>query len=94
MARARKTLPARVAPEPKRPVPSEEEVLGRNLAAAYIAMQHGIGMDYARKKYADEPAGEFWISVARMVIDQLTMRPVQPPPDRICFRRFKPWPVI
>jgi len=52
MARTRKTLPTQVVPEPKRPLPSEEEVLGRNLAAAYIAMQHGIGMDYAKKRHA------------------------------------------
>ena len=79
MARARKTLPAPDAPEPKRPVPSREEVLGRNLAAAYIAMQHGIGIDYARKRHAHEPVGEFWISVARMVIDHLAQHPPTPP---------------
>jgi hypothetical protein len=83
MARARKTLPARVAPEPKPPVPPEEEVLGRNLAAAYIAMQHGIGMDYARKKYAHEPVGQFWISVARMVVEHFARHAPRPPRDPV-----------
>lgn len=78
MARPRKTLPARAAPEPKLPGPSEEEILGRNLAAAYIAMQHGIGMDYAKKRHAHEPVGEFWISVARMVMEHLAQHPPQP----------------
>ncbi len=71
MARPRKTLPIRVAPKPNRPIPSEEEALGRNLAAAFIVTQQGIGLDYARKKHAREPVGEFWISLARMVIDHL-----------------------
>jgi hypothetical protein len=71
MSRPRKTLPIRIAPEPNRPIPSEEEVLGRNLAAAFIATQQGIGMDYARKKHSHEPVGEFWTSLARMVIDHL-----------------------
>jgi len=78
MARSRKTLPVVVVPETKRPVPSEEEILGRNLAAAYIAMQHGIGMDYAKKRHAHEPVGEFWISVARMVMDHLAQHPPIP----------------
>ena len=72
MARPRKTLVVRVAPEPKRPASSEEETLGRNLAAAYIAMQLGIGMDWAKKKYTTHgPVDEYWISVARMVIEHL-----------------------
>jgi hypothetical protein len=79
MARPRKTLPIRVAPEPNRPIPPEEEVLGRNLAAAFIATQQGIGMDYARKKHAHEPVGEFWISLARMVIDHLAQHAALPP---------------
>jgi hypothetical protein len=29
--------------------------LGRNLAAAFIATNHGIGLDYTRKKYAGKP---------------------------------------
>lgn len=63
MARPRKTHPALAALEPKLPVPSEKEVLGRNLAAAYVAMQRGIGMDYAKKRHAHEPVGEVWISL-------------------------------
>ena len=39
--------------------PDNEELrLGQNLATAYIATRHCIGLDYARKKYADEPVGE------------------------------------
>lgn len=79
MARTRKTLPIRISPEPKRPIPSQEEVLGRNLAAAFIATQAGIGLDYARKKYAHEPVGEFWISLARMVIEHLAKHGALPP---------------
>ena len=30
--------------------------LGRNLAAAFIATCQGIGLDYARKKYAGQPS--------------------------------------
>jgi hypothetical protein len=71
MARRRKTFPVRIEPEQKRPIRSEEEALGRNFAAAFIATREGIGLDYARKKYTDEPVGEFWISLARMVIDHL-----------------------
>jgi hypothetical protein len=41
--------------------------LARYLASAFIAYSHGIGMDYARKKYARMPVGPFWIEVARMV---------------------------
>ena len=57
---------------------SEEERLGRNLAAAFIATREGIGLDYARKKYAHEPLGKFWISLARMVIDHLINSPTPP----------------
>lgn len=41
-----------------------------HLAAAFIATQHGIGLDYARKKHAHESVGEFWIPLARMVLEQ------------------------
>ena len=41
--------------------------VARYLASAFIAQSHGIGMDYARKKYAHMPVGSFWIEVARMV---------------------------
>jgi hypothetical protein len=53
--------------------------LARNLATAYIATEQGIGLDYARKKYAEQPVGEFWISLARMVIEQLGNRGVPEP---------------
>ena len=55
-----------------------EEVLGRNLAAAFIAICHGIGLDYARKKYAGEPVGDYWIALARKVIADLSESPVEP----------------
>jgi len=79
MPRRRKTFPIHMSPEPKRQVPNLEEVLGRNLAAAYIAAQHGIGMDYARKKYAIEPVDEFWMSAASMVIEHFQQHPALPP---------------
>ena len=47
--------------------PDPEMKLARYLASAFIAYNHGIGMDYARKKYAHLPVGPFWIEVARMV---------------------------
>jgi hypothetical protein len=57
---------------------NQEVQLGRNLAAAFIATCHGIGLDYARKKYADQPVGEYWITMARKVIADLSKRPTQP----------------
>ena len=47
--------------------PDPETILARYLASAFIAYSQGIGMDYARKKYAHMPVGPFWIEVARMV---------------------------
>ena len=47
--------------------PDPEMKLARYLASAFVAYSHGIGMDYARKKYAHMPVGPFWIEVARMV---------------------------
>ena len=79
MGRKRKAISICVAPEPQRPIAPQEEVLGRNLAAAFIATQHGIGLDYARKKYAHQAVGEFWISLARMVIEHLAKQPSLPP---------------
>ena len=80
MAHRPKALPILIEQEqPKRPIPSQEEVLGRNLAAAFIATQHGIGLDYARKKQAHQPVGEFWISLARMVIEHLAQYSALPP---------------
>jgi hypothetical protein len=47
-------------------------MLGQNLAAAYIAMRQGIGMDWAKKTYTSHgPVDEYWISVARMVIEHI-----------------------
>jgi hypothetical protein len=61
-----------------RAVPNEEVQLGRNLATAFIATCHGIGLDYARKKYAGEPLGAYWIALARKVIADLSKSPVEP----------------
>jgi len=47
--------------------PDSEIQLARYLASAFIAYSQGIGMDYARKKYAHMPVGPLWIEVARMV---------------------------
>jgi hypothetical protein len=47
--------------------PDPELKLARYLASAFIAYSHGIGMDYARKKYADMPVGPFWLEAACMV---------------------------
>jgi hypothetical protein len=58
-----------------------EQELARNLATAFIATEQGIGLDYARKKYADQPLGEFWISLALMVIEHLGNRGVPAPPN-------------
>jgi len=83
MARKRKVPPIPFAPEPEPPVPSEEEILGRNLAAAYIATQNGIGVDWAKKMYVHGQVGAFWMSVARMVIDQIGQHlPMPPRPPR------------
>ena len=49
-------------------VDDQEVNLARNLAAAFICARTGIGLAYARKTYADEPVGEYWIALARMVI--------------------------
>jgi hypothetical protein len=57
-----------------------EQALARNLATAYIATEQGIGLDYARKKYADQPLGEFWISLARMVMEHVGKHSAPAPP--------------
>src|SRR5215468_7850879 len=36
------------------------------LVASRVATQHGIGLEYAQRKYAAEPVGKFWVSLARM----------------------------
>ena len=75
-----------MAHRPTHPEQIEEQALGRNLAAAFIATRLGIGLDYARKRHAHEPVGEFWLSVARMVIDQMGQQaapPVRQGPSRV-----------
>jgi hypothetical protein len=52
--------------------------LGRNLAAAFIATCHGIGLDYARKKYASQPVGEYWIALAHKVAADMSTRAAEP----------------
>ncbi|HEY7334127.1 MAG TPA: hypothetical protein VH639_04525 [Bryobacteraceae bacterium] len=54
--------------------------LGRNLAAAFIAAQQGIGLDYARKKYAGQAVGEYWIALARKISEDMRTRVVVPEP--------------
>jgi len=44
----------------------EDAQRSRKLAAVFIASCHGIGLDYARKKYAAE-VGEYWLALARQV---------------------------
>ena len=63
-----------------RTVKTEEDRLARNLAAAFIATCQGIGLDYARKKYAGEQVGEYWIALAHKVTADLSRRPVEPEP--------------
>ena len=50
----------------------------RYLASAFIAQSHGIGMDYARKKYAHEEVGAFWVDIARQVIAHMAKGGGQP----------------
>ena len=85
MARGRKTLVLPTGLASNREIPNQETVLARNLAAAFIATEQGIGLDYARKKHAHEPVGQFWISLARMVIEHLAKHPALPtrPPSII-----------
>jgi hypothetical protein len=52
--------------------------VARYLAVAFIAQSHGIGMDYARKKYAHVPVGSFWVDIARQVIAHMAQRGGQP----------------
>jgi hypothetical protein len=56
----------------------QEVQLGRNLAAAFIATCHGIGLDYARKKHAGQPVGQYWIALARKVATDMSKRAVEP----------------
>ena len=69
MARKADTL------QPKRDSTLEHELrVARYLAWAFVAQSHGIGMDYARKKYADVPVGAFWVDIARQVIAHMAKR--------------------
>jgi hypothetical protein len=64
---------------PRRDSQLEHELqVTRYLAVAFIAQSHGIGMDYARKKYADVPVGTFWLDIARQVIAHMAKRGGQP----------------
>ena len=71
---ARKANPE---PDPNRDLQHELQV-ARYLASAFIAQSHGIGMDYAHKKYAHMPVGSFWIDIARQVIAHMANRGGQP----------------
>ena len=53
--------------------PAREIEVARYLSAAYVAYVHGQGMDYTRKKYRDTPVGDFWLEVARLVIEGMAM---------------------
>ena len=57
---------------------AHELEVARYLAVAYIAQSHGIGMDYARKKYAHMPVGSFWVDIARQVIAHVSQRGEEP----------------
>ena len=59
--------------------------VARYLSAAYVAYVHGQGMDYTRKKHADSPVGNFWLEIARLVIEGMSMageKAFAVPPDR------------
>jgi hypothetical protein len=57
----------------RRPDPEKVLAVARYLSAAYVAYEHGAGMDYTRKKYADHPIGKFWLQVAELVIEGMAM---------------------
>ena len=57
----------------RQPDPEREMQVARYLSAAYVAYEHGAGMDYTRKKYAQMPVGKFWLEVARLVIEGMAM---------------------
>ena len=57
----------------RQPDPERELQVARYLSAAYVAYVAGQGMDYTRKKYADMPVGKFWLEIARLVIEGMTM---------------------
>jgi hypothetical protein len=65
--------------DPKRDSELEHELqVARYLASAFIAQSHGIGMDYARKKYAHVPVSSFWVDIARQVIAHMAKAGAQP----------------
>ena len=64
--------------EPDAVLRLQKERLNRNPACAYIATQHGIGMDYARRRTAHEPGNSGFL-LARMVIDHMSKQAVLPP---------------
>jgi hypothetical protein len=69
----------------RQPDPDHELQVARYLSAAYVAYVHGQGMDYTRKKYADSPVGNFWLEIARLVIEGMSMageKAFAVPPDR------------
>ena len=57
----------------RQPDPARELQVARYLSAAFIAYTHGAGMDYTRKKYAHMPVGQFWLDIARLVIEGMAM---------------------
>jgi hypothetical protein len=63
--------------DPNRDLEHELHV-ARYLAVAFIAQSHGIGMDYARKKYSHMPVGSFWVDIARQVIAHMAKGSGQP----------------
>lgn len=50
--------------------------LARRLAAAFIAHQHGIGLDYAYRTYAkdEENVGSIWIQFAELIWKRMAMQ--------------------
>jgi hypothetical protein len=72
--------------ERKPPSPDQVLTVARYLSAAYIAYEHGAGMDYTRKQYAHMPIGKFWLQMAELAIEAMTTAPerarIQAPPNR------------
>ena len=53
----------------RQPDPDHERQVARYLSASYVAYESGQGIDNTRKKYADSPFGNFWLEIARLVIE-------------------------
>jgi hypothetical protein len=65
--------------DPSRDSKLEHELqVARYLASAFVAQSHGIGMDYAYKKYSHMPVGSFWVDIARQVVAHMAQRGGQP----------------